>query len=258
MLVHIVPRFEKGRILRTEMLENLRDFPRTFMDISYGEYSDGIVAGLKVAVGEHDLAISKGIFKQAGRLYMLEEEYSLPYIATGRTSILKMIFLEPTRRPDSTSYHAEIVLEEEGTLGLEEAELGRFKLKPGAVLRSEYQDFTDIATEYNTWSDLHAPYAAVQSPTLRPEIMRYFATEMLKTNSEEAQDLVFSFMCLNSERVSREAIQHYISLKTGTEYNHYSNIQLHKQLSIILDGAGRRKRPNAHWSGARSGRMIVD
>lgn len=30
MLTHIVPKFEKGRILKTEMLENLRDYPVAF------------------------------------------------------------------------------------------------------------------------------------------------------------------------------------------------------------------------------------
>lgn len=51
MLTHIVPKFEKGRILKTEMLENLRDYPRSFLDIRYQDFSDGIITGMNVTVG---------------------------------------------------------------------------------------------------------------------------------------------------------------------------------------------------------------
>lgn len=258
MLVHIVPRFEKGRILRTEMLENLRDFPRTFLDVRYDEYSDGILTGLKVTVEDQILVVGKGILKHAGRLYMLEDDFSVPYTATGRVTVLKMIFLEPTRRLDFTAHHAEIVLESEESMGLDEVELGRFKLKPGAVLRSDYQDFADIATEYNTWCDVNAPYSAISAPTLRPNILRIFAREMLQFRSGDVPDHVFSFTCLNSERVSRQAIDQYIRLKTGISCENFSNVQLHRQLSMILDEAGRKTNAVAPWASGRKGRMIVD
>lgn len=258
MLVHIVPRFEKGRILRTEMLENLRDFPRTFLDVRFEKYSEGIVTGLKVRVEDQALVVSKGILKHAGRLYLLEDDFTVPYAATGRMAVLKMIFLEPTRRPDFTAHHAEIVLEGEESLGLEEVELGRFKLKPGAVLRSDYQDFADMATEYNTWCDLQAPYSAISEPTLRPDIMHFFAREMLRFRSGDMLDHAFSFTCLNSERISRETIEQYIHLKTGISCTNFSNVQLHRQLSDILEEAGRSTKTAAPWANSRKGRMIVD
>ncbi|MGR6545093.1 DNA and RNA helicase [Paenibacillus tundrae] len=258
MLVHIVPRFEKGRILRTEMLENLRDFPRSFLDVRFEEYSDGILTGLNVTVEDQVLIVSKGILKHAGRLYLLEDDISIPYIANDRVAVLKMIFLEPTRRSDFTAHHAEIVLEGEESLGLEEIELGRFKLKPGALLRSDYQNFADIATEYNTWCDLRAPYSAILAPTLRPEILRFFASEMLQFHSGDVPDHVFSFTCLNSERVSRQVIDQYIRLKTGINCVEYSNVQLHKQLAMILDESNRNTKIAGSWMNSRKGRMIVD
>ncbi|RAW15250.1 DNA and RNA helicase [Paenibacillus taichungensis] len=258
MLVHIVPRFEKGRILRTEMLENLRDFPRNFLDVRFEDYSDGILTGLKVSVEDQVLIVGKGVLKHAGRLYLLEDDFSVPYMATGRVAVLKMIFLEPTRRPDFTAHHAEIVLEGEESLGLDEVELGRFKLKPGAVLRSDYQDFADMNTEFNTWCDLHAPYSAISTPTLRPDILRFFAYEMLQFRSGDVQDHVFSFTCLNSERVSRQVVEQYIYLKTGMNCEDYSNVQLHRQLSMILDESGRNTKTAVPWANGRKGRMIVD
>lgn len=92
MLTHIVPKFEKGRILKTEMLENLRDYPRSFLDIRYQDFSDGIITGMNVTVGENTLTIGRGIVKHKDRLYLLEQEQEVPYAATGRLSVLKLLF----------------------------------------------------------------------------------------------------------------------------------------------------------------------
>ncbi|QDY83670.1 DNA and RNA helicase [Paenibacillus polymyxa] len=258
MLTHIVPKFEKGRILKTEMLENLRDYPRSFLDIRYQDYSDGIITGMNVTVGEHTLTVGRGIVKHNDKLYLLEQEHEVPYAATGRLSVLKLLFLEPTDRPDFIAHHADIVLEEEAEFSQDELELGRFKLKDGAVLRSKYQDFADMATEFNTWSDIHAPFAGLKQSTLRPETMCYFASELLKSGATDPMDCMFALMCLNSEVVGRESIQHYIANRNATEYREYSHAQLHRQLVLILEGTGRGKRAAGRWQGGGAGRMIVD
>ncbi|MGP0577047.1 DNA and RNA helicase [Paenibacillus peoriae] len=258
MLTHIVPKFEKGRILKTEMLENLRDYPRSFLDIRYQDFSDGIITGMNVTVGENTLTIGRGIVKHKDRLYLLEQEQEVPYAATGRLSVLKLLFLEQTDRPDFTAHHADIVLEDEAEIGLDKMELGRFKLKDGAVLRSDYQDFADMATEFNTWSDIHAPFAGLKQSTLRPETMRYFASELLKSGATDPMDCMFALICLNSEAVDRASIQHYIANRNGAEYRDYSHAQLHRQLVLILEGAGRGKRTAGRWQGGGAGRMIVD
>jgi hypothetical protein len=240
------------------MLENLRDFPRSFLDIRHQAYSDGIIAGLHVAVGEDVLTVGRGIVKQGGRLYMLEREMEIPFEATGRVSVLKVLFMEPTRRADFTTHHADIVLEDEEEIGVAELELGRFKLKTGSILRSDYRDFADMATEFNTWSDIRAPYAGIERSTLRPETMRCFASELLRSGSKDPLDSMFALMCLNQETVEREAIQHYVAIRSGTDYREYSNVQLHRQLALLLEEAGLEKRTAGRWQGGRPGRMIVD
>jgi hypothetical protein len=42
------------------------------------------------------------------------------------------------------------------------------------------------------------------------------------------------------------------------EYKEYSHAQLHRQLVLILEGAGRGKRTTGRWQGGGAGRMIVD
>ncbi|AKG36023.1 hypothetical protein [Paenibacillus durus] len=257
MFTHIVPKFEKGRILKTGMLENLRDYPRSFLDIRYQDYSDGIIAGTNVSVREHVLCISPGIIKHAGRLYLMEEEQEVSYSATGREMVLKVRFLEDVDQPDFTRYSAEILVETaEASSGTDELELGRFKLKTGAELRSDYQDFSDMATEYNTWSSITAHYAGKREATLRPEILHYFAAEMLSSRAVEPQDTMFSLMCLNAERVERKTILYYLSSRSGSAYREYSNMQIHNELSRILSDSGRANSLRRTALGPQ--RMIVD
>lgn len=291
MLVNRSPRFEKGRILKTEMLESLRDYPRRFLDIRYEEYSDGIIAGMKVSVEHDHLMIGRGIVKHDGYLYLLEQAYELPYAAANGLSILKVRFHAQQAQHDFVTREAEIILAD-GDEGVDEEvgrsqswdhgrvldhvnipspqrpgrsmtlaneiELGRFKLKEGAVLRSDYQDFADMATEFNTWSAIRAPYAAWQKSTLRPEITSCFATELLRCRSAETLDMSFALLCLNSERVQREALLQYLGSRSG-EYRDYTNGELHRQLVLILQEVSRGGRGQARWSG-QSGvnRMLVD
>ena len=48
MFRNVYPIFEAKKVLKKEMLENLRDYPRTLFDIQYQEYSDGILYGCRL------------------------------------------------------------------------------------------------------------------------------------------------------------------------------------------------------------------
>ncbi|MED0679995.1 DNA and RNA helicase [Aneurinibacillus thermoaerophilus] len=234
MFLDLYPNFKKGRILKKEMLESLRDYPRNFIDIRFRDYSDGIVAGADVLIGRDHLTITSGIVKHKGRIYMLENEYRLPYEAVGTETVLKIRFKEEVVYGDFTSYHTEIVLDDDVQVQHDELELGRFKLKEGARLRSEYKNFDDFATEYNTFNIIHVEYAAFRKSTFSPVILRYFAMEMLKSGSTHPYDVGFSMQCMNQGSVDRELILYYLANRLGTEYKEYSNVQIHKYLGRIL------------------------
>lgn len=57
------PLFEKKRLLRIEMLEQLRDYPRDYLEILYSGYSDGIVCGCTLSWNEEELMITPVIIK---------------------------------------------------------------------------------------------------------------------------------------------------------------------------------------------------
>ena len=256
LFIHQYPHFQKGRVLKSKMLENLRDYPRDLADLQFQNYSDGILAGVEVTVRGENLVISKGIVKYNGRLYMLHSDYEVAYLHSKKESFLKIRFAEAESDLDFTSSTAEIILEDAVECARNEIELARFKLKPGARLRSEFTDFFDFATEFNTINHLHCQYAGIQHSTYNPMILRQFARELLQSKPSNPYDIAFTLDCLNQERVEREAIEFYISNRLELADHRLSNSQIHRYLSRILVEVknGGRKTGNAPLRQ----RMIVD
>ncbi|MOA26584.1 hypothetical protein D3C78_1473880 [compost metagenome] len=138
-----------------------------------------------------------------------------------------------------------------------ELELCRFKLKEGAKLRQDYQNFRDLSTEYNTVNLLHVRFAAYGQSTVSPVVMRYFGDELLRRGSSEPQDLTFAMMCLNEGTLNRKVITHYIANRLGIANKDYSNVEIHRHLGRILESA----RGGGGRMGMSSGgslRVIVD
>ncbi|WP_046226790.1 hypothetical protein [Paenibacillus dauci] len=258
MFQYSYPRFEKGRVLKTEMLASVRDYPRSLVDVRYHEYSDGIITGAQVTVNERELTIAPGLIKHQGRLYVLEQQQHIEYDATGVETILKVRFYENGSDRDFERYTGEIVLEEEIDSN-SEIELGRFKLKHGAVLRSEYVDFADLVTEYNTFHTIHIQYSGIGEATVSPFVFRWFARELFAQGASHPNplDLSFGLMCLNEERIQRAAVLSYLSARFGHPYREMDNIKIHHSLERVLaENGGRRGKSGMQRSGPQ--RMLVD
>ncbi|NEW09797.1 DNA and RNA helicase [Paenibacillus sp. SYP-B3998] len=258
MFTNVYPNFTKGRILKRDMLESLRDDPRRFTELSYQAYSDGILAGAEVRITAENLIVSSGLVKFGSRIYALEQDYSLSYSATGRETVLKIRFREAVAQLDFTLYNTDIVLDDDISLRGNELELGRFKLKEGAKLRSDYQSFADCATEYNTWNSIYTAYSALGQSSLSPALTRYFGAQLLSAGSSNAYDIAFAMQCLNQGTVNRDLILHYIGSRLGTGYKAYDNVHIHKYLTRILEETqgGTRAKPDLRPGAPR--RMIVD
>lgn len=257
MFSHRYPKFSKGRILKKEMLENLRDYPRNFTDLWLNDYSNGIISGANVLVQENYLTITRGMVKHAGKIYSLETDYRLPYRYSDQEALLKIRFREETSDNDFISCGTEIYIDQDNRVQEDEFELGRFKLKEGAKLRSEYQGFFDLSTEYNTFNIIHVEYAGFRQSTISPIILRYFAEEILKSKSTDPYDIAFTMQCLNQSPVDRELILYYLANRLQTGYREYTNVQIHKHLVRLVDEARRGTGKKADF---RSGpqRVIVD
>lgn len=251
------PKFSKGRILKKEMLENLRDYPRNFTDLWLNEYSDGIISGANVLVQENYLTITRGMVKHAGKIYILESEHRLPYRHSDKEVLLKLKFLEETSDNDFITSGTEIFIDEDIQVQEDVLELGRFKLKEGAKLRTEYQGFFDLSTEYNTFNIINVEYAGFRISTLSPVILRYFAEELLKNGSKDFYDIAFAMQCLNQGHVDRELLLHYLANRLQIAYKEYTNVQIHKHLAHIVDETRRGTSKKADYR-PRPQRIIVD
>jgi hypothetical protein len=253
-----LPNFGKGRILKTEMLENLRDFPRKFWRIALQHYSNGIITGADLIVDENTITVKPGIIKYGEQIYLLENTYATPYYHTNREMAIKVIFLDTVVDSDFTSYRTKILIDELANRGPGELELGRFKLREGAQLRSDYTDFLDFTTEYNTINIVHTEYAGIHKSTLNPLVMQYFGQLLLKSTSENPYDVSFAMQCLNQERVERDLITLYLVHRLGIPIKDYSNRDLYKYLTSIVHELESGIRYNMDAKQRRPGRIMVD
>lgn len=217
------------------MLENLRDFPRDVLDIFCEDMSDGIICGFTPTVNKEIITISKGIIKYHGVVYVMSEPISIAYQETEKDVMLKLCFFDEIQEKDYKINDIQINIDSDMNLLSNQIELGRFRLKKGAYLRSEYQDLYDFTTEYNTINIVHVKYAGQYQHTLNKTILQYFAKEAFTYQLKDGVDNSFCMLCLNSQRIERAVIQQYIAYKMGEMPKELSNTEIHKQLVKILE-----------------------
>ena len=123
----------------------------------------------------------------------------------------------------------------------QELELARFKLQAGARLRSDYVDFYDYETEFDTVNRIYVPYAAPDHPGIWPQILKSFARELLKYAVTDPWDCAFCLQCLQrKEAMPYEAVRAYLHARLG-QNKEYTNMQMYGALKRILGEAGGRE-----------------
>lgn len=229
------PKFTPGRVLKNDMLGALRDYPRDYVEILYSHYSDGVLAGCLPTVGSEAISIAPGLIHYQGKLYTLREPVLVPYTASGKYAIVKVVFGKAKESGDYILTSGDIVTVPSVKLAENELELCRYKLKLGARLRDEYQDFTDYATDYDTVNIISVPFAAPFESTLSPILTRRFAKEALAGRPVHPFDYTFISLCAQGEPVARSLITAYSAARLGIVASDCSNQDMHRHLAKILD-----------------------
>ncbi len=241
MFQNTYPVFEAKRLLKKEMLENLRDYPRNLFAIQYQNYSDGILFGCELKEAEVGLKIMPGILYYKGIPYFLEKPHMVSCQAEGKQVYLKVRFGDKAIGNCGEEYLSQIVLEEQDPNPELEMELGRFKLQPGARLRTEYVDFYDYNTEFDTMNRIHVPYAAPEHSCISPRILKCFAMSLLRFPIQSPWDQIFAMNCLQlKETMPYEAVRAYLNVRCGQE-KEYTNMQVYSALKNILQEIGGRR-----------------
>lgn len=244
MFQNICPLFEEKRVLKKEMLENLRDYPRDLFDIQYREYSDGILAGCRLEADGAGIVVQPGILRHKGILYVLKDAYRIPCKADGKLIYLKVRFMDKAIGSGQEEYLSQVYADDAVPDSDSEMELGRFKLQPGARLRTEYTDYYDFATEFDTVGRIHVPYVAPGGSSIWPFILQRYAAALAETATQNPWDCAF---CLNSlqmeEAMPYREIRAYLNARLG-QSEEYTNEQIYTALrSILQEAEGKKERP---------------
>lgn len=253
------PLFNSGRLLKIDMLDELRNFPREFFDAQLKGYSNGIISGCDMEVSENHIKILKGIIKYEDTIYLLKGDNKIEYNCNNKLMILKVKFLPENQDSDFKINSTEITLTEDLELGENEIEICRFKLRVGARLRINHTDFIDLSTEYDTVNTIYAPYAAYGDSSLNPEILRRFGRELLECNLSEVWDITFAMMCVQSkEAVQKEIIVSYLINKLDIEMKDYSNEDLYYYLLQVLKSVKEGESGHGRRGGGRFKKILID
>jgi len=234
MQEYSVPVFTTGRVMRKESIENIRDFPRDFLNAVYADYSDGILCGFDIAYDNkaqgENLRISGGALKKDGRIIILKES-AIVFDAFDKNICLKLCFRDIPDTEDFLKVGVEIKTDAVFETAANEVELARFRLAKGASLRRrhEYKGVYDFTTPDNTLNLVHVKYAGLDSPTFSPMLLRIFAKEI--SASRDNTDVSFALLCLSGSTVPKDCILQYLSVRLGRDYDkNITNQAIHAEL----------------------------
>ncbi len=203
------PRLEQLHVLRTSALASIRDRAFDTLPLSHIDYGDGIVSGCQLKTNKDSIAMQPGIVYFQGFMYFIQEPMRIAYAPADEYRVLKLRFSVPEETENFIRRSVMLLMSSNVELQTGELELCRFKLKSGAVLRTEYVDFFDRLTEFDTVNDVACLYASVGGNTISPGITEAFAREAM--NYELAPlDQCFCMEALGGKPVRREQISFYL------------------------------------------------
>ena len=233
------PVFTKGRVLKKESIEYLRDFPYDLASLVCDDYSDGILFGFTISSTHNgQINISKGALKYQGDIIVVPEKTVMMDDSDyGKVLFTKLIIGECVETVDNLTREIEIKIDMRGVGAENEIELGRFCLNRGAVLRLEYDSFSDLRTLNDTMDITRVPFAGYGTPTLHPRVTKEYAKELLAASAEPA-DIAFALMCLNTGVIHKSAIQWHVAKKTNSVYEEFTLPALYEKLLALLPQHG--------------------
>ena len=252
------PIFERGRVLKRESWESIRDYPIDALNIQYEGYTNGIIRGLKISVdsSERLINIGRGLVKFNEKIYPINEMQRIGYESSGVWEILKLKFADVLLDKDFRGQLIEIVLDEKECKD-NEIEVCRFKLKKGFALRDTYKDFEDMKTEYDTINLINADWSGYERATFSESVLKVFAKEYLKTKEADSTDRNFCYMVLNTrEALDIEIIEDYISYKLGKKVKSNDRSLIFNNLLEIMNMTSNLKLEKSVFN--RPKKIIVD
>jgi len=250
--------FERGRIMKKELLLAMRDYSFGMARLQFDDWTDGIISGCNISISDTRLTVEPGILKFDKFIYVMTEPQHIYYEPTEQTTVVKIRFsIFSATSTDYLRYCGKIVLDDSTELTDKELEVCRFKLKQGSRLRNDYTGFEDIQTEFDTVNLAHATWAGSERPGIAQPILKRFANEALKCWLVEPWDISFCSQCMTSETVHRSVMEAYAAAHGERITGEESNVEFYNMLVNILNKLKRNAR-GPQQLGRKRPSIIVD
>ncbi|MCI8892577.1 MAG: hypothetical protein HFH34_14855 [Eubacterium sp.] len=231
------PLFSKGRVLKKESLEALRDFPGGLAKLALAEWADGILYGFDMSYEDGLVTVCAGAVWYQGQVVLTQKE-QIPFHAFEQQITACLRLYPAAAAEDFYTRQLELRLKN-GEPGSNELELGRFRLSEGARLRKDYRDLRDCRTTYNTLDVTQIPYAGPGGVTVSPVLLTMFARMVFEQMQAPDMDIQFALLCLNHPPVSRECLLRYLCRRLGEPYRELTHSEIYERLVRIAGSGGR-------------------
>jgi hypothetical protein len=228
----IFPIYTKGRVLKKESIEYLRDFPYELASLAWENYCDGILFGFNISLEDKNIIVSRGALKYQGNITIVPEN-TIMLTKYEQILYIKLVIGDYRDTADYKTCLMEVKADRYEAQAENEIELGRFCLNPGAKLRGIYDSFIDLRTPENTLDLTHLSYAGQGTPTFHPRVLQEYARELMAFSTDPL-DMSFALLCLNTNLVHKNSIQWYIAKKCNSLYEEYPLGALYEKLLQML------------------------
>lgn len=185
------PAFERGSILKQNMLESLRDYPRKAFNLLYSSLGNGIVNGFDVAViDDEKFSISPGIVKINGLLLFSDEQKVVEQL-DGENYVY--IEVKCNNTVDGDMYIVEI--KQYQSQQLDEIELFRYTKNAKISMLQNCNEL--FAPPINRVNKLFSNYSYIGGESLCQDYFKLYAKEVLNASDAKIKDVAFAYECLN-------------------------------------------------------------
>ncbi len=231
-----LPVFEGGTILTHEMMEELKNYVVDMGRLSYAQYSDGIIQGCKVMVENMKLTLTRGIVCHHGNLLFIPEGLQVTVLPCNEWHILCLQIGEGYKEKSFLLSDVQLNVVTDVTQMDDRIEICRFRIQEGAHLRSQYRDFNDLNTEFDTINEIYAKWSGYQENTISFHILEEFAREAIKKGVQNPQDISFiqQILSLGGRSMNRSAIEFYIATRLGKPCKPMSGLEIYRGFGEIL------------------------
>lgn len=258
MFQYSYPQFQIKRLLRVEMLEQLRDYPATFLNLAFAGFANGVISGCDCSWNDDLLTIHPGMVLWNSNIYFMKNPFCIHCRPEDGLRYLKIQFLKEGLENGIIMGNSKIYLDKKEPIDENEMELCRFRLQEGARLRDEYATFEDYSTEYDTLNLIHVPYAGEESATLNPKLLNQYAKETIDNRVTDSYDVSFAMNILaNNGTIKVDCICAYLSVKLGKEMKYAKNQELYCGLLKVLKGQQSEGRKTENEGSNRRGIMLL-